>query len=83
MPCMSFFLGSPCVLYCRQDVKGIHYSVRFAATVTDGTQCRQGVNGICVDGKCEVCAWGFMRLGSSVPSYYDKNGNCEIYVYLL
>ena len=42
------------MLYCRQDTNEIHYSVRFAATVTDGTPCRQGVNGICVDGKCEV-----------------------------
>lgn len=42
------------MLYCRQDTKGIHYSVRFAPTVTDGTPCRQGVNGVCVDGKCEV-----------------------------
>eukprot|EP00794_Sanderia_malayensis_P009892 gene9892-10905_t len=44
---------SPCVLFCRQDVPGIHYSVRFAATVTDGTECRKGAAGICVDGKCE------------------------------
>ena len=42
------------MLYCRPDTNGIHYSVRFASTVIDGTSCRQGVNGICVDGRCEV-----------------------------
>eukprot|EP00795_Rhopilema_esculentum_P006001 gene6001-11369_t len=44
----------PCGLYCRQDTNGIHFSVRFATTVIDGTECRKGgAGGICVDGKCE------------------------------
>ena len=68
------------MLYCRQDVKGIHYSVRFAPTVIDGTQCRQGVNGICVDGKCEVCAWGPVI---RVISYCYKDGYSEVYFYLV
>jgi len=64
---------SPCVLYCRQYTNNIHYSVRFAATVTDGTPCRQGVNGVCVDGKCEQLGCD-SQLRSKLT--YDTCGVC-------